>query len=189
MGLIYDYSKIREEYNDIEEDKRILPSPSDVDFEEAYMTLELMIREILGIDKDEGSEDGKSWEDAIEEVENLITQAKVYDQAGYVIGKPEANQRVFLLVAVRDFIIPENFLGSQARCITASTGQAIFTIKKNGATIGYITFQSGTNIGVFSSSLSGDISFTAGDYLEIIAPSEQDTTLSDICWNLKIMFT
>ena len=144
-------------------------------------------RKILGIS--EGETEGRSIEEVRSELLSLIAQAKVYDQAGYVIGKPLANQRVFLLVAVRDFVIPENFIGSQARCITAPTSSAIFTIKKNGAKIGEMVFNAGTNVGVFSSSLSGDISFTAGDYLEIIAPSEQDTTLSDICWNLKIMFT
>jgi len=183
MGLIYDYSKIREEYNSIEDDKRVLPEPSDVDFEEAYMTLELMIREILGISSSEGLDDGQSWEDAINEVKTLISQAKIYDQAGFYIGKPSAGQKIFSIIAVRTFLIPENFNGSKAKVSVAPSSTAVFSILKNGFEIGTITFEAGVLQGEFSGE---ETIFEPGDVLVITAPDPQDETLEDPCWNLKL---
>ena len=79
--------------------------------------------------------------------------------------------------------LPQNLTNSQFKAGTAATAEAVFDIQKNGSSIGSATFAaSGTSA---SFTFSSDRDFAVGDYLDIIAPSSQDSTLADISFSLK----
>jgi hypothetical protein len=108
--------------------------------------------------------------------------ASPYDLAVFVAGKPEDGELVLRFVAVRDFTLPQNLTGSQGKAAVASTGNVSFEIKKNGASVGSVTFDaSATGSYTFASA----VGFAPGDVLEIVAPATQDATLADIAIGLK----
>ena len=100
-----------------------------------------------------------------------------YDLATSIQGIPPNGLIVFTYVAPRTFTITANFVGSQAKAGTAATASAVFTIRKNGASIGTVTLAASATTGTFSGAAA---SFVAGDVLTILAPSPADATLADI---------
>lgn len=130
-------------------------------------------------------------EDTVTDVETLNTTVsglQFYDVAGNISGKPDASASVLKLVSPRAFTIPAGFTSSYAVCATASNASASFTIKRwntahtSATTLGNINFVSGNKIGSVVQSGSGSMPFVAGETLEIVAPSSQDTTLADIAF-------
>lgn len=165
-----------------------LPEPQTIDFEELIYLIDKLFQDIYGYTDGNPPDNIETIQELRTEILNKLEELKVYDQAGYVIGKPEENKRVFFIVTTRNYKIPANFEGSQAKCGTAPKTSKIFTIKKNGDEIGTLSFEAGTNTGYFTASISGDISFTAGDVLEIWSPEIQDDDLADVGWNIKAYF-
>ena len=158
----------------------------DIIHEQLIPEINKKFKQILGYDE-EGNPPAETQTVAElrSEILTLLENYKVYDQAGFFLGKPDAGARVYLFIAVRNFTIPLDFSGSQAYAIQTATADAVFTIKKNGTSIGTITFQAGISQGLFSTG-GAVVGVSAGDKIEIIAPDPQDATLSDIFWNLKI---
>jgi len=74
-----------------------------------------------------------------------------------------------------------SFTASLASAVSASTGTVAFTIQKNGATIGSITFTT-SDAGVYS---GAGATFAIGDNLSVIAPATADPTLANISISLK----
>jgi hypothetical protein len=105
-----------------------------------------------------------------------------YDIASSVFGKPANGDTIASVVAVRAFTVASGLAGSYAKAGTAATGSSVFTVYKNGASIGTFTF--GAN-GTVASFAGAGASFAAGDVLTLIAPSTQDATLADIAWTLN----
>ena len=105
-----------------------------------------------------------------------------YDIASSVFGKPANGDTIASIVAVRAFTVASGLAGSYAKAGTAATGSSVFTVYKNGASIGTFTF--GAN-GTVASFAGAGASFAAGDVLTLIAPSTQDATLADIAWTLN----
>ena len=105
-----------------------------------------------------------------------------YDINVFIAGKPTAGELVYRHVAVRAFTLPASLTGSYASSVAASAANKDFTLKKNGSSIGTVSFNtSATGTFTFSSS----VSFAAGDVLTIEAPAVADTTLSDITLSFK----
>ena len=104
-------------------------------------------------------------------------RAEIYDLALSITGKPTASAIVLSFTTVRAFSLPSSFTSSVAVAGTAATGSTVFTISKNGSSIGTITFAISGTTGTFSGAGG---SFTSGDLLQVTAPSSQDTTLADI---------
>jgi len=99
--------------------------------------------------------------------------------AVYVQGLPGDAERIMRFIATGDFSIPANFAGSQVDAETPpADADAEFVVGKNGSSIGTITIEQTTGTVVFD--LTGGASFTAGDLLEILAPTPQDSALADI---------
>jgi len=182
-------AELRAAYEAIAAANLILPATTESDFELMWMTLELIYRDVYGITGTEAPAAGETIDERITALQALITAAKVYDQAGYVISTPTAGARLFLFIANRYTNYGADFAGSYAKCATTATAEAVFTIKKNGDTIGTITFSAGVTAGVFASTGSAVYSLAPGDILEVVAPSPQDATLADVCWNLKALFS
>jgi hypothetical protein len=108
---------------------------------------------------------------------NIVYKSSPYDIAGSILGKPAAAAVVMRLVAVRNFQFAANFTTSLAKAATSSTAAASFSIQKNGAQFGTMSFAAGGTTGTFTSTLT---SFAAGDVLTVVAPSTADATLGDI---------
>lgn len=104
-----------------------------------------------------------------------------YDICSSVLGKPDAAATVFMLQSARSFTIPTNFTASQAKASTAATASSVFTIYKNGSSIGTFTFAASGSTAAFS---GAGASVVAGDLITIVAPGTQDATLANIAFTL-----
>lgn len=177
-------SQIRAMYEAIAEENKTLPNFDEVDFETKWQMIELLNREILGIDTEQGPGDGKTIDEKIEELEALIETLRVYDQAGFFEGKPEESQVLYRYVSCRRVNVPENFAGSIAKCVVEPTSDYVITIYKNSTEIGTITFSEGVNSGVFDT--IGGFTLEIGDTLTLIAPETADNTFETLIFNLKL---
>jgi hypothetical protein len=101
-----------------------------------------------------------------------------YDIANFINGKPIGSEIIMKAISVRKFTIASNFSGSLAYCTIAATGNPVFSILKNGVSVGTITFAAGATTGSFSA--TGVLTFNAGDVIYVTAPASADATLSDI---------
>jgi len=176
-------SQIRELYEAIVEENKTLPNFDEVDFETKWMVIELNRRLALGISTEQGAGEGKTIEEQIDELITKINATLAYDQAGYYVGKPDAGLKLFSVIAIRQFILPADCVGSQAKVAIAPHASATFSIKKNGFQIGTFTFGAGVTNATF---VCDETIFEVGDVLEIYSPTIKDSDLSDPCWNFKI---
>lgn len=102
-----------------------------------------------------------------------------YDIGGLIDGVPAGSAIVLNHVAVRTFLFADNFAGSFATSQTAATASTVFTVKRNGSSIGTITFGAASTTGTFNTT-GGAESFTPGQVLTVHAPALADATLADI---------
>jgi hypothetical protein len=109
----------------------------------------------------------------------VSTGAVPYDIAAPVFGKPAASEIVLRVRTQRAFTL-DTFYGYAATA--ATTASAVFTVTKNGSSIGTITFSTSTNA---STTTVATTSFAIGDVLTITAPASQNATLADIDFFLK----
>lgn len=102
----------------------------------------------------------------------------VYDFGFYYNGLPPDNAELMKLVAVRAFEIADDFAGSRGHVAVNPTSSAVFTVSKNGSSIGTITV---STLGAFTfATTGGTVSMAAGDRLTITAPTPQDATLANV---------
>jgi hypothetical protein len=109
-----------------------------------------------------------------------------YSIGGGYIGTPKANEIIFLCLVDHNIAIPVNFANSQFKCITAPTSvDTVFTVYKNGTSIGTITFAytSGT---VTPSTVDAvnPTALSAGDWIKISAPADLHS-IEHIMWTIK----
>jgi hypothetical protein len=109
--------------------------------------------------------DGFTWQ--------LLVALQDYPIAIFFPGSYGSNATLANISAVRAFTLPVNCAGSVATLATASTGTAVFKIKKNGSQIGTITFTT-SSTGVFA--LSSGATFNVADLLTISAPTSPDAS-------------
>jgi hypothetical protein len=102
-----------------------------------------------------------------------------YDIGMFFPGKPVAGATMFRVPLARMVVFSDDFAGSQAKCATAASVSAVFTVKRNDTAIGTITFAAGSLVGTFATS-GIDEMFLATDLLTIIAPAAQDVTLANV---------
>lgn len=109
----------------------------------------------------------------------LTLSVKPFDVYAFYPGVPAANALVLKMIAGRAASIPDDFAGSYADAEVAATASTVFTVKKNGASVGTITFAIGATTGAFVTT-GGTVALAAGDKLTIHAPATPDATLADI---------
>lgn len=102
-----------------------------------------------------------------------------YDINASVFERPSPSAVVLKTTVATSFSFPVNLSGSKATANVKATNVANFTLKKNDSDVGTIKFDADENEATFDTSGS-EVKFTAGDVLEILAPSSQDSTLADI---------
>ena len=89
-----------------------------------------------------------------------------YDIAFEVYGTPDASSNVLNFKAVRDFQIQAT--GHVGSCTTAPSSSTVFTVKKDGSSIGTITFASGQTTATTSISQTN---VSSGEVITVVAPS------------------
>jgi len=112
------------------------------------------------------------------------TSDTIYDIIFSLYGLPQANIVMPWLTFVRQVDFDANFLDSKGTVGVNPTAQKTFTLTKNGSPAGTIVVA--TN-GVVTFTTTGGIAiqFLAGDRLEITTPTTQDSTLRDVAFTLK----
>lgn len=100
-----------------------------------------------------------------------------FDLTAYYPGVPSASVRVTRVPLARAVSFPANFAGSVGIASVAATASTAFDVRKNGTSVGTITFAAGATTATFTT--SGAVTYAAGDYLSIVAPATPDATLAD----------
>jgi len=96
-----------------------------------------------------------------------------YDLAFCRQGFPDASEELFRFVVVRNVRLPAGLTGSQFKCKVNPTAPWVFTLFKNGVSIGTITL---SVIGVAAVVFASDVDFVAGDVFSCTAQAIQDLT-------------
>lgn len=103
--------------------------------------------------------------------------AQPFDLTAFYPGVPSASVRVTRVPIARAVTFPANFAGSVGIASVAATASTAFDVRKNGTSVGTITFAAGATTATFTT--SGAVSYAAGDYLSIVSPATPDATLAD----------
>jgi hypothetical protein len=127
-------------------------------------------------------------DDRLEESETRIVavepKAVAYDITVWQQGKPDVDQVMLKVRLPRAVVFSANFAGSTtAPADVPATADTVFTIKKNGTTVGTLTYVASSAAGTFAS--TGSLAFAVDDVLTIVAPNAQDATLEGIAICLK----
>lgn len=115
---------------------------------------------------------------------NKYTGAAVYDIAGYTLSKPTDSAVIMRFVVPRAMTIKQLFDGAVATSDVAPTGNAVYSIQRNGIDIGQISYAAGATVGSFTDLEGADHVFNAGDVLTIVAPVTADTTHDGLAFTL-----
>ena len=107
-----------------------------------------------------------------------------FDVAVYVEAAPTSSERIIRFTATRACNFVGNLVGSVASASTAATGSTAFDVRKNGSSVGTITFAASATTATFVTSGGSAISLAINDYLEIFAPASPDATLKEIGFTL-----
>ena len=101
-----------------------------------------------------------------------------YDVALWASSRPDSGEHALKVAIPTAVTFYTNLSDSAAKCGTAASADAVFSIQKNGSQFATLTFHNGSSTGVFTN--VADVVFAAGDLLGIIAPNPRDATLADI---------
>ena len=100
--------------------------------------------------------------------------------AAFVPGLPPGgNAEIYRISMVENVSFADNFTGSKGTAAVIATADTAFPVKKNGVTIGTVTYKTDGTV-VFATSGTGNETFNAGDILSIEGPAVQDVTLSNV---------
>jgi hypothetical protein len=100
-----------------------------------------------------------------------------YDIDSWMYGaQTVATQLIRRFESVRTVTIPTT--GHQAGADTAATASTVFTLLKNGTSVGTVTFAASATTGTFS--IGSPFSLAAADVFEIRGPATADATLANV---------
>lgn len=105
-----------------------------------------------------------------------------YDIAVYVPGTFTSGMVCSEINSVRSFSLPTGLAGSIATLDVATTADSVFSITKNGAEIGTISFAAGNTTGILA--MASTASFNRGDTFKVLAPLSPDATAAGISLSL-----
>lgn len=108
--------------------------------------------------------------------------------AAYIEGQPTANEMFMQYVCVDHMKLPVGLAGSIAYNSIASNTTVVYTIKKNGSSIGSISF-AGTSPHTITATFASDVFFVPGDVITMFAPAVPDSLQANISFTLKASLT
>lgn len=111
-------------------------------------------------------------------VDTRFLTVNPYDLAVFYNGIPGADQDILRFVAGRDFYLPAGLTNSAAYAAVAATAAYDIDVRKNGVSVGTISWAIGANSATFT--FASDVAFTGGDRLELIGQTTPDATLEDV---------
>jgi len=94
-----------------------------------------------------------------------------------------SSESVFRAIFAGAATFPAGLTGSQFIAGVAATGSTILTLKRNGSSIGTITFGAASTTA--TASFATAVTFFAGDVLEVVGPASADATLAKISLTLR----
>ncbi|MBB2915850.1 hypothetical protein [Cupriavidus alkaliphilus] len=100
-----------------------------------------------------------------------------YDVGGYVAGLSQNGEIVWSFYSPRPWTLPSGASGG-GKSRVAATGSTAYTIKKEGVSIGTLTWAAGATVATLS--ITSSTSFTTADLLTLETPATADATLSDL---------
>ncbi len=106
----------------------------------------------------------------------------------FIAGQPTANEHLIQYVSVDNMTLPIGLVGSAIYEHIGASGTVIYSLFKNGVSIGSITFTGPSPDGI-SIAFPAAVSFTAGDVLTMIGPATPDTAQTDISFTLVAELT
>jgi len=106
------------------------------------------------------------------------TTPQPYDVTFAYAGAPPNATVLQLICFSRAVAMSANFAGSTGHCGGNPTATAVYTVYKNGATIGTVTVSTG-GVFTFATTSGAAPSFVAGNTLSILTPIT-DATLSSV---------
>lgn len=92
---------------------------------------------------------------------------------------PGGTGSVITIVFAEAVDFADDFAGCYLKAAAAATGSTVFTIKKNGSTVGTATVSASGTTATFVTS-GGGTSFAVDDVMTIHCPDTPDATLADI---------
>jgi hypothetical protein len=107
------------------------------------------------------------------------------DVSSFFAGVPGNSALVAQFVASRAMGFPINATGSKAALAVAATASTVLTVKKNGTSIGTITFGASGTTGTFAFAAATELA--SGDILTVNGPSSADATAAGI--SITFQFT
>lgn len=113
-----------------------------------------------------------------------MTVLTPFDAVMFFPGVPTASAIVAQIVAARPLLFPGNLAGSAGYGKTSATASTVFDVKKNGSSVGSITFAASGTVPTFLTTSGAAISLASGDRLEVVAPATPDATLANISFTL-----
>lgn len=105
---------------------------------------------------------------------------QAFDVHAFYPGVPPDGALVLRVPVARAVDFAANFAGSYFSASADASAQAVFTVRKNGTSIGTVTIAAGSTTPTFATSGGAAQSLAAGDVLSLSAPSTADATLSDV---------
>lgn len=106
----------------------------------------------------------------------FLENGDVYDVASFDTDRPGSGETIVRWQAPRATMFLSGLTDSIASAQVAALAIAVFSLRKNGAQIGTLTFAAGSASGVFAA--PSDTTFSRGDILTVIAPNPRDDNLS-----------
>jgi hypothetical protein len=140
-----------------------------------------MATPILGITEMTEGQDGKYV--TFNEAMAILDAQAVYIIGMTFIDIPIENEEIIRHPAAITFNLPISLTNSQFKAGTAATAETIFTLKKNGAAIGTITFAIGGTSG--SIAFTAATAFAVGDILTCVAPAVRDASIANLGFTIK----
>lgn len=104
----------------------------------------------------------------------------------FIPGLPGAGATVYQTVFTETTIL-KTTTPTELYAGVAATGSSVFTLARNGVSVGTITVAAAGQTGTVS--VGADVTFNAGDRLSVIAPGTQDATLADVAITLALQLT
>lgn len=105
-----------------------------------------------------------------------------YDLGGSIFGVCANSEVALRIRACRAFRLASGQANGQAKAGIAATGSTVFTIAKNGVSVGSITFAAGSSTGTFS--FTNNVDVATGDLITVTGPATADATLADVDFTL-----
>lgn len=119
----------------------------------------------------------------------LYVDKKIDAVSGFTLSQPANNAVLMRIIIPSDATFPSGFTGSYAISTVAPTAITVYTLKRNGATIGTVTYAIASNTGVYADNTEiGAHSFSPGDIITLHAPAAADATHDGLAWTIVFTF-